>query len=71
MAPSRIDVNSADTTTLMLLPGITAKAADDIQRERRRRLGFARLEELEEFLHLQPAEVEQLRPLTTFATGPT
>lgn len=55
----------------MLLPGITAKAADDIQRERRRRLGFARLEELEEFLHLQPAEVEQLRPLTTFATGPT
>lgn len=62
-----LDVNSADVDSLLLLPGITLAYARSIEKERRLRLGFTKVEEVGEFLGLQPHQVERLRPMVSFA----
>lgn len=62
-----LDVNSADVDSLLLLPGMTLAHARSIEKERRLRLGFTKVEEVGEFLGLQPHQVERLRPMVSFA----
>ncbi|MBN1319563.1 MAG: DUF4339 domain-containing protein [Thermoleophilia bacterium] len=62
-----VDLNSAHVDELVLLPAMTLAHARAIEKERSVRLGFTRVEEVGEFLGLQPHQVEQLRPLIAFA----
>ena len=66
-AGAQVDVNSAEVNALLMLPGMTLYYAQAIERERRTRLGFTRVEEVGDFLGLQPHHVERLRPLVSFA----
>lgn len=66
----RIDLNSAPVDALLGLPRVTLAAAAALTGERDRRGGFATVEEVGEFLSLQPHEVERLRERVIFGPYP-
>lgn len=60
--PVLIDLNTADTTTLILLPGIGSKLAKRIVDFRERLGGFYSLEQLKEVYGLRPETIEVITP---------
>ena len=65
-----LDVNTATQRELAALPGIGARLARRITAERRRRDGFADLDELAAAVDLPPHLVVRLRPLLRFDAPP-
>ncbi|GAC1625664.1 MAG: hypothetical protein NVS4B2_04390 [Chloroflexota bacterium] len=62
----RVDINSAPIDALLALPHVTLAMATALMGERALRGGFATVEEVGEFLFLQPHEVERLRDRVSF-----
>ncbi|NCR37008.1 MAG: DUF4339 domain-containing protein [Microcystis aeruginosa S11-01] len=56
-----IDLNNAPLEDLLLLPNMTINKAENLIRERELRLGFSSIEEVAEFLRLQPHLVTKLK----------
>jgi DNA uptake protein ComE-like DNA-binding protein len=67
-AAEQVDINTASIDALLELPWINLVLAKELAQERDRRGGFTSLEEVGEFLQLQPHEVEALRRRVTFGT---
>jgi competence protein ComEA len=61
--PARIDLNRADRTQLLQLPGVGEKLADRILAYRARVKGFRRLDDLRRVPGVGPALMNRLRPL--------
>ena len=64
----KIDINTSDEDKLSELPGINLILAKKIISERKVRNGFKNIDELEEFLNLQPHIANELKNFTTFST---
>lgn len=62
----KIDINNADEIILSDLSGFNIILAKKIISEKRIRNGFKTIDELEEFLHLQPHITEQLKKSISF-----
>jgi hypothetical protein len=56
-----IDLNNAPLEDLLLLPNMTINKAENLIRERELRLGFSSIDEVAEFLRLQPHLVTKLK----------
>lgn len=56
-----VDLNNAPLEDLLLLPNMTINKAENLIRERELRLGFSSIEEVAEFLRLQPHLVTKLK----------
>jgi hypothetical protein len=56
-----VDLNNAPLEDLLLLPNMTINKAENLIRERELRLGFSSIEEVAEFLQLQPHLVTKLK----------
>jgi hypothetical protein len=56
-----VDLNNAPLEDLLLLPNMTINKAENLIRERELRLGFSSIEEVAEFLQLQPHIVTKLK----------
>jgi hypothetical protein len=62
----RVDVNAATVQDLLVLPGVTAQAAQRLIDERQARGGFRDVEQIGELLRLPPHRVEQMRAMVSF-----
>jgi len=58
----RLDLNRASVDELVLVPGIGPKLAERIERERTRRGGFARVEDVRAVRGVGPKTWERIRP---------
>lgn len=65
----KTDINTSNEDQLSELPGINLILAKKIISERKVRNGFKNIDELEEFLNLQPHIANELKNVTTFSTN--